>query len=45
MRAGKAEAQIVVPVVRGVVVAIGTANVPLAVVPTAAPINPVRTAL
>jgi hypothetical protein len=45
MCAGKAEAQIVVPVVRGVVVAVGCANVPRIVVPAAAAIHPVGAAL
>ena len=45
MCAGEAEAQVVVPVRRGVVVAIGCAQVPRVVVPTAATVHPVRAAL
>ena len=43
-RAHEAEAQVVVPVVRFVPVAIGTTNVPRFVVPAAAPVHPVRSA-
>ena len=42
MCAGEAKAQIVVPVLRGVVVAISRTAVPRVVVPAAATIDPVR---
>ena len=45
MCTGEAQAQVVVPVRRGVVVAIGRAQVPRVVVPTATTIHPVRAAL